>query len=728
MDQEMMQKPQGKGTADQEIEQLVLWGVGIIAGAFFIIPMILAMIGVAILKALKKESISPYIGIVGAVILIFQALTGKILSYLAIFKEMNVPYVVPAIEKLSHKPLEMNFSSYLSVLALSMVFILAFSILGKYFWKSSVKSKQSEIKKQKEESKYISFRKNRLKFLDKQQNKYRESDSKDTFIGYSEFKERVELKGDEFNYHMLAVGGTGTGKTTLLASVMEGALNNDKPIIFVDGKGEYAAMQEFKKFCEAYGKKVYMFSEVDSYTYNPIKHGTPTEIRDKIMNLFEWSEPYYKNFSSRYLQLVVKLLDETGTKRELQNVYKLTGLEVFKFFQSFEKTKEIEVEVEVERVEEIPEDQPEENTDSSQEEDQLASLGLIQEPEQKAKQPEISQEEDQLASLFGSVPNQEEDQSLFGSMPPEAEETPEETPKKREKAAVKTKKKKSEKKKTRKVKVMELQKQTVKYLDDNLQELKDIFVSILADEEAERCLTGLKNQLGELLESDLGHLFVSSNKEIDLRQITDEGNVVIFSISGSRYRDYIKKLGKIIILDVNSLVAYRQATGKKKTLTIYDEFSAYGNGEIVDIVNKSRSAGFECIISTQSLADIDAVEPFLTNRIISNCGILATGRVEAEDAEKLASQFGTFEDQEITSQVEKKHNLRQVYSEMGTVRGVERFIAHPNTIKNLQVGEIFIKRKMKEEKAGTYTRRVYVRNALNLGGIKQSEHTRSVQK
>ncbi|WMX58975.1 TraM recognition domain-containing protein [Peribacillus sp. R9-11] len=712
--EQQMEKPQGKGTADQEIEQLVLWGVGIIAGAFFIIPMILAMIGVAVLKALKKESISHYIGIAGALILIFQALTGKILSYLAIFKEMNVPYVVPAIEKLSHKPLEMNFSSYLSVLALSMVFIMAFSVLGKYFWKHSVKSKQTEIKKQKEESKYVSFRKNRLKFLDKQQKKYRESDSKDTFIGYSEFKERVELSGNEFNYHMLAVGGTGTGKTTLLASVMEGALKNDKPIIFVDGKGEYAAMQEFKKFCEAYGKKVYMFSEVDSYTYNPIKHGTPTEIRDKIMNLFEWSEPYYKNFSSRYLQLVVKLLDETGTKRELQNVYKLTGLEVFKFFQSFEKTKEIEVEVEVERVEEIPEDQPEENTDSSQEEDQLASLGLIPEPEQEAKQAEITQE-DEFASLFGSIP-------------PETEETPEETPKKREKAAVKTKKKKSEKKKTRKVKVMEIQKKTVKYLDDNLQELKDIFVSILADEEAERCLTGLKNQLGELLESDLGHLFVSSNKEIDLRQITDEGNVVIFSISGSRYREYIKKLGKIIILDVNSLVAYRQSNGMKRTLTIYDEFSAYGNSEIVDLVNKSRSAGFECIISTQSLADIDAVEPFLTNRIISNCGILATGRVDAEDAEKLASQFGTFEDQEITSQVEKKHNLRQVYSEMGTVRGVERFIAHPNTIKNLQVGEIFIKRKMKEEKAGTYTRRVYVRNALNLGGIKQSENTRSVQK
>lgn len=128
MNQEMMEKPQGKGKADQEIEQLVLWGVGIIVGAFFIIPVLIAMIGVAALKALKKESISPYLGIAGALILVIQALTGKIFSYLAIFKEANIPYIVPAIEKVLQKPLEMNFSSYLGILALSMVFIMLFSL------------------------------------------------------------------------------------------------------------------------------------------------------------------------------------------------------------------------------------------------------------------------------------------------------------------------------------------------------------------------------------------------------------------------------------------------------------------------------------------------------------------------------------------------------------------------------------------------------------------------
>ena len=56
---------------------------------------------------------------------------------------------------------------------------------------------------------------------------------------------------------------------------------------------------------------------------------------------------------------------------------------------------------------------------------------------------------------------------------------------------------------------------------------------------------------------------------------------------------------------------------------------------------------------------------------------------------------------------------------MGTVLDVERFKANPSEIKNFQIGEIFINRKMVEEDENdTYFRRVYVRNGLDLGGIK----------
>lgn len=676
---------QGRARNDEEIEKLILWSIGIIAFLAFMVPIFLSFIIFAVLQAFKKEAWTKYVAAAGVLILFIQGITGKLLSYLAVFKEMNIPYVTKAIESLSHKPLEMNFHSYLSVFALSMVFSMALQLFAKLFWKKPIHSKQEQIQKVKASGKYQSFRKKRVKFLQKQQLKYRQSESKEIFLGYTDLQERVEVPEREFNYHMLAVGGTGTGKTTLIASVMEGALRKGKPIIFVDGKGERASMQDFKRFCEDYGKKVYMFSEYDSYTYNPIKYGTPTEIRDKLMNLFEWSEPYYKNFSSRYLQLIVQLINKTDLKRDMHTVFQLLSQKkVEQVFKDNLIAEEYEVEVPV-----IKEKQKPKKPKKQKETEEI----------KLEKEPVMESQADPFASLFASVP-------------PETEEDK----KAAEEPVIEAEEKETEKPETK------IEIRTRYYLPPELEEINQKFDEIFEDDNSERNLNGLRNQLGELLESDLGHLFRGSENEIDLRRITDEENVVIFSISGNKYRDYIKKLGKIIILDVNSLVAYRQETGRKATLAIYDEFSAYGNGEIVDIVNKSRSAGFECIISTQTLADIDAVEPFLTSRILSNCNILATGRVnDSEDAEKLANQFSTFTDTEITSQIESKNNLLKVKSERGTVKTVEAFIAHPKEIKSLQIGEIFLARKMEEEGPGTnYTRRVYVRNALEREGILKS--------
>jgi conjugal transfer pilus assembly protein TraD len=641
---------------DQIIGDIVIYGLIGITGILFFLPMLLGMLFFAIFHQFKRDWL-PY-GALGAgiVILLWQFQAGNILTYFGLFSEMNIPYLSTGIERLLNEGriIEVKMSSYTVLTGLSFVFSFGFFIFAKYFWKRRVTTKAGEVQKQKAEQKYRSFRKNRIVFLDKKQQKYREKPSKEVFVGYTDFKERVALESKELNYHMLATGGTGTGKTTLIASIMESALQQDKPIIFVDGKGERKSMLEFKDLCEAYGRRVYLFSEMDHLTYNPIKNGTPTETKDKLMSLFSFSSEgdgaYYTDIASRYLQLVVKLIDEANISREIKTIARLTNFQYMnEFFQEHSIEQEIEEEVETEVEEEV---------------------------------------------VVGSSESTDDDLSGFLA---------------------------AEEPKTEKVKktVVEKRRKTVTTLQEGMQRIKKILDDEFPEEIVEGCLTRLKMQLGELLESDLGHLFVESEKGIDLQQITDRNDVVIFSISGSRYADYIRKIGKMIILDVNSLVAHRQAKGRKSIFGVYDEFSAYGDRRIVDIVNKSRSAGFECIISTQTLSDIDAVDPIMTEQIISNCNILATGRVNSsKDAERIAQVFGTYSDQEVTQQIQKKYPHLSYEADMGTVRNVERFRANPSEIKNLQIGEVFLNRKMVEEDGfETYFRRVYVRNALDLGGI-----------
>ncbi|MGO4974604.1 helicase HerA domain-containing protein, partial [Bacillus sp. CJ1] len=290
------------------------------------------------------------------------------------------------------------------------------------------------------------------------------------------------LKSNELNYHMLATGGTGTGKTTLIATMIEAALQNKKPVIFVDGKGERKSILEFKALCESYGRNVYLFSEMDNLTYNPIKNGTPTETRDKIMSLLSFSEEgdgaYYTDISSRYLQLVVKLIDEAGVSRDIETVAKLTNFKYMnEFFQEHSVEEEIEVDVPIKVKEEVEIDRPE----------------------------QTSQDDDLSAFLAPSEP----------------------------------------KTKTVEKTILEKRKRSVRKLAEGLQRIKKVLDDEFPEEIVEGCLTRLKMQLGELLESDLGHLFAESDNGIDLQKITDNNDVVIFSISGSRYADYIKKIGKM---------------------------------------------------------------------------------------------------------------------------------------------------------------------------------------
>jgi type IV secretory pathway TraG/TraD family ATPase VirD4 len=644
---------------DRMIGDLVIYGLIGIIGILFFLPVLLGMLIFVILNVFRRDWLSYAALGVGTLILLWQYQTGRILTYFGLISEMNVPYLSTGADRVLNdgNAITASYSSYVVLGGLALLFSFAFFIYAKFFWKRRVTTKSGQVQKQKAEQRYISFRKNRVKFLANKQQLYRKKTSKEVFVGYTDFKERVSLESKELNYHMLATGGTGTGKTTLIASLMEAALQQDKPIIFVDGKGERKSMLEFKALCEAYGRNVFLFSEMDDLTYNPIKNGTPTETRDKLMSLFQFSSEgdgaYYTDIASRYLQLIIKLIDEAHVPRDIQTIAKLTNPKYMnQFFKEHSSIEEIEEEFEVDIVEEVLSENHE--------------------------QPHIN---DDLSGFIASPEPQTE-----------------------------TVKKTVKKKRTR----------SVITLQEGMKSIKNILDDEFPEEIVVGCLTRLKMQLGELLESDLGHLFVESKNGIDLQKITDHNDVVIFSISGSRYADYIRKIGKMIILDVNSLVAYRQAMGRKSIFGVYDEFSAYGDRRIVDIVNKSRSAGFECIISTQTLSDIDAVDPIMTEQIISNCNVIATGRVNSsKDAERIAQVFGTFSDQEITQQIEKKYPHLRYEAEMGTVRDVERFKANPSEIKNLQIGEIFINRKMVEEDdSDTYFRRVYVRNALDLGGIR----------
>lgn len=127
--------------------------------------------------------------------------------------------------------------------------------------------------------------------------------------------------------HTMVVGATGSGKTTLLDTLFEYDCKNKTPIIVIDPKGNDETIDKLKLKLKKYNipeSKFKIFSLAkpqESCGYNPLKYGTPIQIKDRLMGALTWSEPYYKTqadlFLIKALEIYHALNIETNIKRLL---------------------------------------------------------------------------------------------------------------------------------------------------------------------------------------------------------------------------------------------------------------------------------------------------------------------------------------------------------------------------------------------------------------------------
>lgn len=127
------------------------------------------------------------------------------------------------------------------------------------------------------------------------------------------------ITSKELNAMCLVVGATGAGKTECIKTLLEDGLLNNQPIIIVDGKGDPKFPNEYKALCDKYNRnfKLFTCNASESLNFNPLRHGEYTELKDKLISLFDFSEEYYKQQAERFLQGVLKVLLLRETKELL---------------------------------------------------------------------------------------------------------------------------------------------------------------------------------------------------------------------------------------------------------------------------------------------------------------------------------------------------------------------------------------------------------------------------
>jgi hypothetical protein len=221
------------------------------------------------------------------------------------------------------------------------------------------------------------------------------------------------------------------------------------------------------------------------------------------------------------------------------------------------------------------------------------------------------------------------------------------------------------------------------------EEIKEILRSL--EDIDKRAIEGLASRLGVIAEGDLGELLKERPAGLlELTEAIDKKGVVVFSLDSLSYPEQARLLGRLVIADIKAQISLhgRQRQGQRVSL-IFDEFNVFVSSSVVDLVNKSRAAGFEALLAFQSLADIDRLDhgKDIRRQIIQNCNTLIVQRQnDPSDAEELANIIGTDESYQLTYQISEEGATG-----LGSARGVKKYIFHPDDIKKLKIGEAFIK-------------------------------------
>ena len=131
-----------------------------------------------------------------------------------------------------------------------------------------------------------------------------------TFLGYNATGECPAVVKDEERIRQVQIiGSTGSGKTSLILSMIEQDIARRRGVIFIDAKGDLSTAKTLYKMAKDLGreKDFLMFSTNNpekSHTYNPLLLGNSTQLKDKVIGTMHFTEPYYKRECENGLQIL----------------------------------------------------------------------------------------------------------------------------------------------------------------------------------------------------------------------------------------------------------------------------------------------------------------------------------------------------------------------------------------------------------------------------------------
>lgn len=151
----------------------------------------------------------------------------------------------------------------------------------------------------------------------------------------------------------------------------------------------------------------------------------------------------------------------------------------------------------------------------------------------------------------------------------------------------------------------------------------------------------IQNKVGQFLSTSLIRNIVGQVKsKIDLRQVMDEGKILILNLSKGRIgEDASALLGAMIITKIQLAAMSRVDIPEKERRDFYlyvDEFQNFATEAFANILSEARKYRLSLILAHQY---IEQLEEHVRSAIFGNVGTIVCFRVGASDAEFLTKEF-----------------------------------------------------------------------------------------
>lgn len=233
--------------------------------------------------------------------------------------------------------------------------------------------------------------------------------------------------------------------------------------------------------------------------------------------------------------------------------------------------------------------------------------------------------------------------------------------------------------------------------DHELAERLSAYLAALTPDEA-RSLGGLRNRLAILVEGEHEELLrpaADVADEIDLFLAINQGAVVVFSLSSSRYPETVKLLAAALFKDLKYVAGVLESEPalKRPTAVAVDEFAAFGADNVLGLFQRARSARLSLLLATQELADLRRVDESFQDQLLGNVETIVAHRQNVPSSAELVAQLaGTRETWIHTFQTDDNQpgTSRDPESGLGTRRRGHEFLIPPGTVKTLATGQAVV--------------------------------------